>query len=124
MKSRLLALALGLAAGVGHLPTPAHAAAQVVGGVDDELKMEIGKGKLVRLSRPATTMFIADPKIADVQVKSPTLIYLIGKAPGSTSFYALDAKEQVVANLSLAVGFDQDRLRDMSKAFPRPRLCG
>ncbi|THD80521.1 MAG: type II and III secretion system protein family protein [Phenylobacterium sp.] len=116
MKTRLLAIALGLTAFTGHLlPTPAHAEVQVVGGADDELKMQIGKGKLVRLSRPATTMFIADPKIADIQVKSPTLIYLIGKAPGSTSFYALDAREQVVANLSLAVGFDQDRLRDMLK---------
>ncbi|HEX3700479.1 MAG TPA: type II and III secretion system protein family protein [Phenylobacterium sp.] len=113
MKAPFLALALGLAAIVGHLPSPAHAAAQVLGGADDELKMDIGKGKLVRLSRPAATMFIADPKIADVQVKSPTLIYVIGKAPGSTTFYALDGKEQVVANLSVTVGFDEARLRDM-----------
>ena len=117
MRPRFLAVALVLAAFGFHLaPTPAHAGVQVVGGASEALQMEIGKGKLIRLSRPASTMFIADPKIADVQVKSPTLVYVIGKAPGATSFYALDGKEQVVANLSVRVGFDEDRLRAMLKA--------
>jgi pilus assembly protein CpaC len=117
VKARLLALALAFAAlAFQFAAAPAHARVQVVGGASEALQMEIGKGKLIRLSRPATTMFIADPKIADVQVKSPTLVYVIGKAPGATSFYALDGKEQVVANLSLSVGFDEDRLRAMLKA--------
>lgn len=117
MKARFLVLALALAGFAFHLaPTPAYAGVQVVGGASEALQMEIGKGKLIRLSRPASTMFIADPKIADVQVKSPTLVYVIGKAPGATSFYALDGHEQVVANLSVRVGFDEDRLRAMLKA--------
>jgi pilus assembly protein CpaC len=115
VKAHLLALALAAAAtfGVQLAPAPAHAGVQVVGGASEALQMEIGKGKLIRLSRPASTMFIADPKIADVQVKSPTLVYVIGKAPGGTSFYALDSREQVVANLSVRVGYDEDRLRQM-----------
>jgi pilus assembly protein CpaC len=113
VKSPLIALALGLAALALHAPTPAHASAQVVGGADSELRMEVGKGRLMRLSHPARTMFIADPKIADVQVKSPTLVYVIGKAPGSTTFFALDAKEQMVANISVNVGFDEGRLREL-----------
>jgi pilus assembly protein CpaC len=117
VRARFLALALGLAAlAFPLLAAPAQAGVQVVGGASEALQMEIGKGKLIRLSRPATTMFIADPKIADVQVKSPTLVYVIGKAPGATSFYALDGHEQVVANLSVRVGYDEDRLRAMLRA--------
>ena len=38
--------------------------------------LEAGKGTLLRLSRPASTVFIANPDVADVQVKSPSLIYI------------------------------------------------
>jgi Flp pilus assembly secretin CpaC len=36
--------------------------------------LEVGKGTLIRLSRPASTVFVASPDIADVQIKSPELI--------------------------------------------------
>jgi pilus assembly protein CpaC len=112
---KAIALAFGfVAAGLAfEAPTRAHAASQIVSGAETELSLETGKGRLVRLSRPASTVFIADPKIADVQVKSPTLVYLFGKAPGATSFYAVDAKEQVIANVAVSVGFDEGRLRSM-----------
>ena len=46
------------------------------------LLLEAGKGTLIRLPRPAATVFIANPDVADVQVKSPALIYVNGKIPG------------------------------------------
>ena len=36
--------------------------------------LEAGKGTLIRLPRPASTVFIANPDVADVQIKSPSLI--------------------------------------------------
>lgn len=101
-----------LAAGV-QLPTRAHAAAEVVAGAETELKLEAGKGKLIRLTRPASTVFIAEPKIADVQVKSPTLVYVVAKAPGATSLFAIDKQEQMIANLAIKVGFDSERLGEL-----------
>ncbi|WP_309087445.1 type II and III secretion system protein family protein [Phenylobacterium sp.] len=91
-------------------PQAAHADAAVMGDVPTELKVEAGKGRLIRLDRPAATVFIADPKIADVQVKSPTLVYVLGKAPGATSLFALDGKEQMIANLAVNVAIDTARL--------------
>jgi pilus assembly protein CpaC len=111
VKAHLMALGLALAALGLQLPGRAHAGAETVAGAEAQLKIEVGKGRLMRLSRPAATVFIADPRIADLQVKSPTLVYLVGKAPGSTTFYALDSKEQMVANLTLDVGFDEARLQ-------------
>jgi len=113
-----LALILALLAGALALqaPGPARATAELVGAADSQVKLEAGGGRLVRLSRPAATVFVADPKVADVHVKSPTLVYVIGKAPGATSLFAVDAKEQMIANLGIVVGFDEARLRGLLKS--------
>ena len=116
MKRLAMILALLIAGFAAQAPSRAHATAQLVGGADAELRLEAGGGRLVRLSRPATTVFVADPKIADVHVKSPTLVYVVGKAPGGTSLFAVDSKEQMIANLGIVVGFDEGRLRELLKS--------
>jgi pilus assembly protein CpaC len=66
---------------------------------------------LLRLTAPAATVFIANPDIADVQVKSPSLIYLSAKAPGETVIYAVDASDNVLLNSPVRVEHDISRLR-------------
>jgi pilus assembly protein CpaC len=73
--------------------------------------LEVGKGTLIRLPRPANTVFVASPDIADVQVKSPTLIYVSAKSPGRTVIYAVDADDQVLLNAPVRVEFDLSELR-------------
>ncbi|MDB5449045.1 MAG: pilus assembly protein CpaC [Phenylobacterium sp.] len=109
-----LSAALALSFGA-YAATAAHAASEVVGGAASQLTLEVGKGRLIRLDRAAATVFIADPKVADVQVKSPTLIYVVGKGSGATSLFAIDAHEQMIANLGVTVGFDEARLREVLK---------
>jgi len=65
--------------------------------------LEVNKGTLIRLSAPAATVFIANPDIADVQVKSPSLIYISAKAPGETVIYAVDASDSVLLNSPVRV---------------------
>ncbi len=65
--------------------------------------LEINKGQLFKLDRPAATVFIANPDIADVEVMSPTLIYVYGVGPGDTNLYAVGQGDQVIANLSIQV---------------------
>ena len=43
------------------------------------LTIEVRKGRVIRLDRPAAAVFVADPDTADVQVHSPSLIYLLGR---------------------------------------------
>ena len=62
--------------------------------------LEAGKGTLIRLPRPAATVFIANPDVADVQVKSPSLIYISAKTPGETVLYAVDARRQRAVELA------------------------
>jgi len=75
------------------------------------ITLEVNKGTLVRLSGPAATVFVANPEIADVQVKSPTLVYISAKAPGETVIYAVDASDSVLMNASILVEHDISRLR-------------
>src|SRR6516165_8895875 len=75
------------------------------------ITLEVNKGTLIRLSGPAATVFVANPEIADVQVKSPTLVYISAKAPGETVIYAVDASDSVLMNASILVEHDISRLR-------------
>lgn len=75
------------------------------------IALEIGKGTLIRLTKPAATVFIANPDIADVQVKSPSLIYLSAKQPGETVVYAVDAADNVLLHAPVRVSHDLSRVR-------------
>jgi len=76
------------------------------------LLLEAGKGTLIRLPRPAATVFIANPDVADVQLKSPALIYVNAKTPGETVLYAVDADDNVLLNAPIRVEHDLSRLRE------------
>jgi len=73
--------------------------------------LDVGRGTLFHLPRPAATVFVASPDIADVQVKSPSLIYLFAKKPGETVVYAVDDKDNVLLNAVVAVEHDLSGLR-------------
>ena len=58
--------------------------------------LEIRKGQLIRLERPAAAVFVADPEVADVQAHSPTLVYVFGRRSGTTTLFAVDENEDVL----------------------------
>ena len=96
---------------------PQNAARPLRGGANQinangaPIVLEVNKGTLIRLTAPAATVFIANPDIADVQVKSPSLIYISAKAPGETVIYAVDATDSVLLNSPVRVEHDLSRLR-------------
>ncbi len=79
------------------------AAQEIVAPSGVAIALETGKGELLRLDRDADTVFVADPEVADVRVKTARLIYLFGKAPGETSLYAVDAEQHVIINKPIVV---------------------
>ena len=74
------------------------------------IAMEIHEGKLIRLPGPASTVFIANSGIADVSVKSPRLVYVFGKRPGETTLFAVDERENVIADMKIRVSHNISRL--------------
>ena len=88
-----------------------HGGGAQIPATGGRITLEVNKGTLIRLAGPAATVFVANPDIADVQVKSPTLVYISAKAPGETVIYAVDASDSVLLNASILVEHDISRLR-------------
>jgi pilus assembly protein CpaC len=110
LRNLLLAAAAALClASFGGAPA---GAAELVPTAAEAVSIEVNEGHLVRIERPAAAVFVANPEIAEVAVKSPRLIYVFAKKPGETTLYAVDQKEAVVANLRLVVTHDLSTLSD------------
>ena len=96
---------------------PAYAAerntAQVLSPANTVLDIQTNKGQLIRLSRAASAVFVADTRIADVTVRSPRLIYLFAKEPGETTLYAVDGRDQIVVAQRVVVSANIDRIQDL-----------
>ncbi len=91
---------------------PAGAAPKVIAPAGAALQIEVSKGRLIRLDQPANSVFVADPDIADVQVKSPSLVYVFGKAAGETTLYAVGDGDQVLLNAMVVVRHNTQRLEE------------
>jgi pilus assembly protein CpaC len=70
------------------------------------MDLSINEGKLVRLSAPMSDLFIANDSIADVQVRSPTQLYVFGKARGNTTVYATDKSGRVIYASNVNVAYN------------------
>jgi len=77
------------------------------------LQVGTGRGRLITLSRPITDVFVASDAIADVQVRSPTQIYIFGKGPGETTVSATAAGGGVVYAATVRVGNNFDTIQQM-----------
>lgn len=105
---RVLGLAMALL--MSFLAMPASAL-EVIDSSGGQIYVEVGKGRLLRLDEAPATVFLADPKVADIQFKSTKLVYLVGKSTGETSLYALDKKDRILLNRKIIVGYDLDQLK-------------
>ncbi|MDG5489466.1 type II and III secretion system protein family protein [Sphingomonas sp. BGYR3] len=85
-------------------PVAAPLAAQSVAATPDVVQVPTGQGRMVTLAAPMSDLFVANDAVADVQVRSPTQIYLFGKAPGQTTVYATNKAGRVVYSATIRVG--------------------
>jgi pilus assembly protein CpaC len=116
-----LAVALA-AATLGAAPAPSTAQT-VSASPNSTVQINTGRGRLVTLPAPMSDLFVADPGIADVQVRSPTQLYIFGKAPGETTVYATTKGGKVVYSSIVRVGNNIDSVQDMlALAMPEARI--
>lgn len=92
-------------------PTLSFAQSQLVPTQQPTLSLEINKGTAIKLPGPAATVFVAAPDIADVQVKSPTMVYVFAKKPGDTVLYAVDDQDRVLLNTIVSVTSPISRMK-------------
>ena len=92
-------------------------------GTRQAIGIETNKGRLVRIKKAAATVFIADPAIADIQVKSPTLLYIFGKKAGETTLFAVDTNDRVLLNMRVTVSHNLSLLsRTLRRMLPSKRI--
>ncbi|KQS50685.1 MULTISPECIES: type II and III secretion system protein family protein [unclassified Sphingomonas] len=77
------------------------------------VQVNTGRGRLVTLARPMSDLFVADDAIADVQVRSPTQLYIFGKKTGETTISATAKGGAVVYSATIRVGNNLDSVQQM-----------
>ncbi|MFD2234518.1 type II and III secretion system protein family protein [Phaeospirillum tilakii] len=87
------------------------------------MSLAVGQGRLLPLGRPATSVFVANPEIADVQVPSGNAVFVFGKKVGTTTLYALDGNDRTILRTEIAVSLNTDELeRILHQRYPDYRL--
>jgi pilus assembly protein CpaC len=81
------------------------------------VELEMNKGRLIALDHPAASVFVADPDIADVQIKSSKLIYVFARKPGETTLYTVDASDRIVEGWRVSVAHNLTRLREALQQY-------
>lgn len=101
-KSGLTALAIAMAStAIPAVNAPLAAQQQNQSNI---LQLSIGSGEQVNLDEAISDVFIANPAVADVEVKSARQIYLFGRSPGETTFYATNAAGKTIYKKTIRVG--------------------
>lgn len=98
----------------------APAAAPLTG---QSITLSTGRGQLITLPRAMSDLFVADPGIADVQVRSPTRLYVFGKGAGETTLSATAKDGSVVFSATVRVGTNMGNVQQMLKvAMPEAQI--
>ncbi|WNO53330.1 type II and III secretion system protein family protein [Stakelama saccharophila] len=124
MKLNTLRLSLALATTAAAIGAATPAAAQNVRPEPDSVvQLDIGRGRLVTLTKPMSDLFVADDKVADVQVRSPTQLYIFAKGPGETNVYATSKSGDVVYATTVRVGQNINSVQSMLRmAMPEAHI--
>ena len=128
MKGRGAALAWPLALAVATatmaaVETPARGEPTAAAASLGAIQLSTGRGRLVTLSRPMSDLFVANPEIADVQVRSPTQLYVFGKKAGETTVSATAKGGAVVFASTVRVGTNFGSVQEMlDLAMPESRI--
>ena len=74
------------------------------------VNLMLGQSRRIHLDHDATTVLVAAPEVADVQLLAPDVLYVIGKGIGRTSVAVLHDDERIEERI-VAVALDLEPLR-------------
>lgn len=80
---------------------------------EPSLDLSVGRGQLVSLPGTMSDVFVADEKIADVQVRSNHQLFVFGKAPGETTIVATNSAGRPVYSRTIRVGRNIETIDQM-----------
>lgn len=87
------------------------------------MTLSVGEGNLIRVEGEPSTIFVADPEIADMQVPSAGAILVLGRRTGTTTLYALDSAGKQLLKETIVVRHNLAELQGiLRQRFPALRL--
>jgi hypothetical protein len=75
----------------------------------DTIRVTVDKGFLLRLDGSADTVLVAEPSIANVIIESPRQLFILGKKPGETNFFALTRDGRRIREANIVVVPNEER---------------
>jgi Flp pilus assembly secretin CpaC len=96
IKRRVAALALAFAIGTAVAPACGEATTAPV-------SVKVNMARILRISSPANTVIIGNPRVADVTIQDPQTLVLTGKSYGQTNMIVLDAQGNAIADTLIEV---------------------
>ncbi len=82
------------------------------------VRIPVSQSQLFRLDTPVASVFVADPDIADVQLVSSGVLFVVAKAVGRTSVAALDADSALIGEWTISTVLDIQPVRAALEGVP------
>ncbi|MDR0276557.1 MAG: type II and III secretion system protein family protein [Paucimonas sp.] len=88
-----------------------------------DVHLLLKQGRLLQLPKAAAKVLIADPKVASYQAPTPGSVFVFAESAGTTTLYALDAEDQVIAAIRVVADYDLDALsKQIAAEVPGSRV--
>jgi pilus assembly protein CpaC len=98
---------------------PGHAFELVAPQSERSVDLVVGTGQLIKVDAEFSSLFVANPDVADIEVKSPRLLYLTGVGVGETTLFAVDDADNVLMSAVIRVTHNTGALeRGLSRVAP------
>lgn len=93
-------------------------------GANDPVIVVVDRAKVFRISRPASTVIIGNPSIADATVQDDVTIILTGKSFGVTNLIILDKDGEPIVDETIVVrGHEQNTVRIYRRSQKETMAC-
>ncbi|HJT13474.1 MAG TPA: type II and III secretion system protein family protein [Dongiaceae bacterium] len=90
---------------------------------EDHFELPLNKTRPIELDRAVRDVIIGNPEVADVVVRAPGQVYLIGRTVGETNVFLVDARGNLVRKLEVVVHPDGSPVEAaIRELLPRERI--
>lgn len=120
----ILALLVTLAMGAATVPAALAEAPPAAEDVQTSLVVTVDRAKVFAISRPAATVIIGNPSIADATIEDEKTLVLTGRSFGVTNLIILDLQGEAIVDRTVVVrGHETNTVRIYRRAERETLAC-
>jgi pilus assembly protein CpaC len=113
----------GVSAPVKRVQIPVEPLPEAPAATSSQFELPINKTRPIDLDRAVRDVIIGNPQVADVVVRAPGQVYLIGRSVGETNVFLVDARGNLVRKLDVVVNPDGSAVEAaIRQLLPKERI--